>query len=521
MAHNIISFDQQKLLEGLDILFNATAPSLGPLAYAAGVDEGFRRRVLDDGVEIAKRIILEDKVQNFGANLVAEAARKTADEAGDSTTATIILAHALIHESFKLIETGIHPMSLRRGLEEGVALLIKEVDAIKTPVKGLAQTTQIATISCKDPKLGELVAKTIDEMGVDGIVTVEESKASQTYVDFQKGMRFESGYAHAAFVTHPETMETIYTSPKILVMDKAVSFEGLLPIFTEIQKKGLSLVIIAPAMDGRMGEFLIENKRKGAIQALYVNAPFAANFQKDFLQDIAILTGATYISLTEGGRIEDLKFSDLGECEKIISNKNSTLIIAGKGDQQVVQDRVQSLKSLIKETPSDFESEKLKERLAKLTTGVAVIKIGGATEVEMNERRERAIDAVAATKAALEDGIVMGGERTYFQLLQNLYQGNPKDFRGAELILWNALQKPFEQLLTNSGLNVGEYTEKLSHAHKDFGVDVTTGEIVNMINAGIIDPAKVVKCALRNAVSVAIQFILINVIITPGEPKKV
>ena len=249
MANNVISFDKSKLLEGLDILYKAVAPSLGPRGYTAAIDEVFRRRVVDDGVEIAKRIILEDKVQNLGANIVAEAAKKTADEAGDSTTATIILAHAIIHESFKLIATGVHPMSLRRGLEEGIELLVAEVDKIKTPVKGLEQTTQIATISCKDPKLGKLVAETIDEMGVDGIVTVEESKASETYVDYQKGMRFESGYAHQAFVTHQENMEAIYANPKILVMDRGVSFEGLLPLFSEVQKKGLSIVMIAPEMD--------------------------------------------------------------------------------------------------------------------------------------------------------------------------------------------------------------------------------------------------------------------------------
>jgi chaperonin GroEL len=487
--------------------------------------------VIDDGVEIAKRVILEDKVENFAANLVAEASRKTADEAGDSTTATIILAYHMIHEAFKLIETGVHPMSLRKGLEEGVELLVKEVDKIKTPVKGLAQTTQIATISCKDEVLGKLVAETIDSMGVDGIVTVEETTGSETYVEYQKGMRFESGYAHAAFVTHPENMESIYLNPKILIMDRAVSFEGLMPIFSDIQKKGLSIVIIAPGMDERMGEFLIENKRKGAIQALYINAPYSANFQKDFLQDLAILTGANYITLTEGSRIEDIKYEDLGEAEKIISNKNSTIVIQGKGDPTLIEERITSIKALLKNTPSDFENEKLRERLAKLTTGVAIIKVGGTTEVEMNERKERAIDAVAATKAAVEDGIVIGGERAYFQLenvLNSYYApkgilpgeyGNPNAL--AYTVLTTAIQKPFEQLMTNSGLNVGEYTEKMKHAKPGEGVDATTGEIVNMIEKGIIDPAKVVKCALRNAVSVAIQFMIINVVITPGdEPAK-
>jgi chaperonin GroEL len=483
--------------------------------------------VIDDGVEIAKRIILEDKVQNFGANTVAEAARKTADEAGDSTTATIILAHAIIHESLKLIQTGVHPMALRVGLEEGVELLVKEVDKIKTPIKGLEQSIQIATISCKDPKLGKLVAETIDEMGIDGIVTVEQSTASETYVDYQKGMRFESGYASKGFVTHPEQMESIYMNPKILIMDRCPTYQTLTPIFAEVKKKQLPLVIIAPEIDNELKAFLIANKSnpESPFLSLCINAPYAANFQKDFLQDLSILTGATYIALTEGARIEDIKFSDLGECEKIISSHNSTLIVEGKGDKEAVDTRIKSIRALVKDTPSDFDSAKLKERLAKLTSGVAVIKIGGATEVEMQEREERAIDAVAATKAALEDGIVIGGERAYFQIQNALDLTTPTGDTDANRILKKAIQKPFEQLLTNSGLDIGMFKYMLAYdnseyvKNKNMGIDVTTGEKVDMFEKGIIDPAKVVKSALRNAVSVAIQFLTVNVIITPPNDK--
>ncbi len=530
---NSISFDKKRLLEGVDLLYEAVAPSLGARAYTAALDEGFRRRVIDDGVLIAKYVLPEDKVQAFGASLIAESARRTADMAGDGTSATVILAHAIIHESLKLIDTGVHPMALRKGLEDGIKLLIDEVDKIKTPITGLAQAVEVATISCKDPVLGKLIAETIHAMGLDGIVTVEESTASETYVDYQKGMRFESGYAHAAFVTHPEQMEAIYTNPKILILDKAVSFEAFLgsqdAIFPLIQKKGQSIVIIAPSLDPNMGEFLIENKRKGSLRALYINAPYAANFQKDFLRDLAILTGAVYIPLTEGGRIEDVKYSDLGECEKITSSHNSTLIVGGQGSKKEINNRIQTIKTQIKSTPSDFETEKLRERLAKLTTGVAVIKVGGSTEVEMQERKERAIDAVAATKAALEDGIVPGGERAYINILktkqfvkERKYKNETEvqDVENANHILERALCKPFEQLLINSGLNVGEYRQKLAHKPYNLGVDVTTGEVVNMIEKGIIDPAKVIKCALKNSVSVAIQFLSINVIITPGEPVK-
>lgn len=521
MSFNKISFEKEKLVEGLDVLYEAVSKTLGPRSFTAGVDEVFRRRVLDDGVLVASRIILEDKVMNFGANIVAESAKKTADIAGDGTTATIILAHAIIHESLKLIDTGVHPMALRKPLEDGIELLIKEVDKIKTPINGLEQAIEVATISCKDPILGKLIAETIHEMSTDGIVEVDESTASETYVDYQKGMRFESGYAHTAFVTHPEQMEAIYTNPKILILDKAVSFEAFLgspdKIFPTIQRKGESIIIIAPSLDPNMGEFLIENKRKGSLRALYINAPYAANFQKDFLRDLAILTGAVYIPLTEGGRIEDVKYSDLGECEKIISSHNSTLIVGGQGSKKEINNRIQTIKTQIKSTPSDFETEKLRERLAKLTTGVAVIKVGGSTEVEMQERKERAIDAVAATKAALEDGIVPGGEMAYFKIMDSL-----KDNTDANRILRKAITKPFEQLLTNSGLDVGEYREKIRTTKtKNAGIDVTTGEVVDMIAVGIIDPSKVVKSALKNSVSVAIQFLSINVIITPGDtPKK-
>lgn len=515
---NMISFDRARLLRGVDILYDVVSKTLGARAFTGLLFDGLKSKMYDDGVELAKRVILEDSVEAAGAILVSEAARKTADEAGDGTTATIILSHALIHESLKLIATGIHPMSLRKGLEEGVQLLIESVDTIKIPVTTKEQTTQIATISCKDPQLGTLIADTIEEMGENGIVTVEESRASETYVDYQKGMRFESGYAHTAFVTHPDTMETIYNNPKVLIIDKAISFEGLLPLFSEIQKKGESLVIIAPTMENRMGEFLIENKKKGAIQALYINAPFAANFQKDFLVDLATLTGATYIPLTEGGRIEAITYSDLGECKKIISNRNSTIVIDGAGGKQAIESRIMSIKALLKATPSDFDTAKLQERLAKLTTGVAVIKVGGQTEVEMDERRERAIDAVAAVKAALEDGIVPGGERAYFALQQSIEYSSDKNARA---ILSNAIEQPFNQLLINAGLDVGMYRERLNNTKlKHAGVDVTNGVIVNMLDAGIIDPAKVVKYALRNSVSVAIQFILNHVIITPGEPVK-
>ncbi len=394
-------------------------------------------------------------------------------------------------------------------------------------------------------------------------MTVEESQASETYVDFQKGMRFESGYAHPAFVTHPEQMEAVYVNPKILIMDKGVSFEGLLNLFKEVTEKGLSLVIIAPSLDQRMGEFLIENKRKGDIRALYINAPYASNFQKEFLQDLAVLTGATYIPLTEGGRIEDIKFSDLGECEKIVSTHNSTIIVNGKGDKSSIDNRITQVKTLLKSTAADFDSSKLQERLAKLTTGIAVVKVGGSTQVEMQERMERAIDAVAATKAALEDGIVIGGERAYFQILPVLdKQYDPKfifskesgltkkdikkyesggdilvngdvsktttwleplskDTIRAFEILKLALQKPFEQLLTNSGLDIGMYKERLLNSKKEMGVDVTNGAVVDMVVNGIIDPAKVVKCALRNAVSVAIQFLIIHATIAPGDVKEV
>lgn len=509
---NIVSFDKQKLITGLDTLFAAVASTLGPRAFAAGIDEVFRRRVVDDGVIIAKRIILEDKVENFGANLVAEAASKTADEAGDGTTATIIMAHAIIHEALKRIATGAHPMHLRQGLEEGIALLIKEIDVIKTPITGVEQATQIATISCKDPVLGALVAKTIDEMGEDGLVTTEESSASETTVDYQKGMRFESGYASAGFVTIPEKMESVYKNAKILIIDKCPSYQALTLLLTEVKKQQMPLVIIAPQIDDELKAFLLANKAnpQSPFHSLCINAPYAANFQKDFMQDVALFTGANYIALTEGARIEGLTFTDLGTCEKIISTHNSTVIIGGKADEKLLKERIASIKTLIRTTPSDFASDKLKERLAKLTSGVAVIKVGGSTEVEMKERLERTVDAVAATKAALSDGIVIGGERVYF-LIQHVLDRTVE----AHSILLKALAEPFNQLLTNSGLSIGEYTEKLRHS-SDSGVDVTTGLTVDLIAEGIIDPASVAKSVLRNAVSVAIQFLLIHVIIVPG-----
>jgi chaperonin GroEL len=511
---NFVSFKKEDLIVGLDILYDAVAPSLGPRAYAAAIDEGFRRRVLDDGAEIARRIILEDKVQNFGANTVAQAARKTADEAGDSTTATIILAHAIIHESMKLVATGVHPMSLRKGLEDGIKSLVAEIDNIKRSLEDDEQQNRVAVVSCKDETLGKLISETITKMGVEGIVRAEESLQPETYVEFQEGMRFESGYANSNFITNPDTMEAVFLNPKILILDKPLSYEPFLPLFTEIQKQGLSLVIVAPEIDERMREFLVDNKKKGTLQSLYVNAPYSANVQRDFLQDLAVFTGAKYIALREGMRVEDISFANLGDCDQVVSNHNSSIIIGGKGDPEDIQRTIIGIKQLIKNTPSDFETEKLRERLAKLTSGVAIIKVGGTTDVEMLERKERVIDALAATRAAIEDGIVPGGETVYLRIKSAL---DSLEDTNARLVLQRAIEKPFEQLLSNSGLSVGEYKERLSHAKQGMGVDVTSGELVDMVKKGIVDPAKVVKCALQNAVSVAIQFLLINVIIAPGD----
>lgn len=524
MANTILfgKLAQEKILEGIQVLADATASTLGPRGRNVGIakvgqnGEVFENIIVHDGVTVTKHVILDDPAANFGASILREAAQKQVQEAGDGTTLSIILSHAILTEAFKITAAGVNPMSLRAGLEDGVAQLITELDKISQPVETLEQKIQVATISAEDAELGRIVAETIDQMGVDGIVTCEESKSVQTEVEIQEGMQLDMGYSNQYFVTNPQTMEATLENARVLVTDKEINnLLGLEGLLTRFYQEGRSLLIIAPHFGVEAQELLITNKLQGKLKVLTIRAPSFGDNQKSLLNDIAIMTGAKMITSEAGHEFKDLKMEDLGITEYVSANKQTSILSGGGGKKEQIDARVEAIKEQIKEEDQDFLRAKLEERLAKLTNGVAMIKVGGQTEIEMKERRERVLDAIEATKAAIREGIVPGGETTFLSIREVL-EGDDS----AITILRNALLKPFEKLMANAGFDPGEMREALKKYSEEDGVDVTDGKIKNMIESGIIDPTAVLKGALRNALSVSVQLLTTGVVIVPIPEKK-
>jgi len=519
----IINFNQKafkKLLKGSNILAKAVGTTLGSRGRCVGIDKGYEHIILHDGVSVAKAIELSDPTENLGVKIVREAAQKQVMAVGDGTTAVTILSDEIIKECYKLISAGINPMSLRKGLESGRDKLVAELDKITTPIKG-EMLKQVATISAEDEELGELVASVLEKTGIDGIVTIEESKGADTWVDYQEGMQFGKGYCSHLFINNPDTEESTIENPYILVTDKSVNdVMELAPLFTDMSKQNLNnLVIIAPEIGGTALPSLITTKMKGAANILCIHAPEAGEKQKLYLQDIAVLTGATFISQQANMKLEDLEIKDLGRADRITSDKYTTIIVGGKGIKEDIQDRVEGIKKAMENETSEWELAKLKERQAKLTNGVAVIRVGGSTEVEMKERKERVDDAVHATKASMIDGIVPGGEIIYEKISHVLDTNN-----FGERILKEAIKRPFNTLIKNAGYDAGEMRTLVSISKLDnAGVDVNDGEIKDMVKEGIIDPTSVVKQAIINSVSVAIQLQSIGATIVnemPSVPQK-
>lgn len=507
-----------KMLRGADIMADAVSSTLGPIsslvaiAKATPKGEVYERVCLKDGVSVARAIELEDEDENMGAQLLKQASQKQVDQVGDGTTAVMILAQAILHECSPLIETGVKAMTLRRGLEEGTEKMVKELERLAIPMKTKEQSQHIATISSEDEELGILVANAVDKMGVEGVIAVEESKNQETSVEFQEGMQFDQGYAHPYFVTNPERMEAVLDDGYILVTDKPIySLVELQGVLNQVLQGNKKLVVMSPEFGTDALSLFLQNKMDGKLLVLCIKAPSFGENQKNILQDIALLTGAKYVTEAAGHSFEDVTLEDLGRVESITSTKSQTILSAGK-ENKYIKSRITALRKLIKEETSDFDKSKLEERLAKLTSGVCVIKVGGQTEVEMKERRERVLDAVAATTAAQESGIVPGGEVIYLQIRNEL--GNSQ----TDQILYKALEKPFTKLIENAGLNAGQYMERVLHIQGKIdhvGVNVMNGELRDMIREGIIDPVAVPINALRNAVSVSIQIMTSNVVITP------
>src|SRR3990167_4384157 len=461
MNYTDIKFDSEaseKLLKGIKTLARAVSSTLGPKGRNVAIDRVNDYIVLHDGVETARAIFLEDKHEDLGAKILKEAAKKTVDSCGDGTTATIILAEAIVTESMKIVAAGENPMTIRRSLEDARDKVLEYLDSIAKPVKTLEEKIQVATISAEDERLGELIAKTIDEMGVDGIVTVDESKSSETIVEKQTGMQFDKGYISPYFITDPGKMEATVEDTYILIGDKNLSVgQHLTTFLEEFSKVSNKLVVIAPDVTDTALQVLVVNKVRGIGSISAVKAPLFGEKQKSILQDMCVLTGATLISDDAGMSWQNATLDMAGHADRITSTVDSTLIVGGKGDLQLIGERIKSLKEALKKESSPFEQEKLRERIAKLTNGVAIIRVGGDTEVEMKNRKESVKDAVLATKAAIEEGIVPGGE---IALLSARFALRDNSSLGGKILI-KALQAPFKKLVENAGYDAGEKMAEL------------------------------------------------------------
>jgi len=521
----ILKFDseaREKLLKGINILTDAVATTLGPKGRNVAIDKKWGPpSVVHDGVTVAKEIELEDPFENMGAQLIKEAASKTNDVAGDGTTTATILAQAIVSEGLKNIQAGANPMILKRGIETAVATLVTELSRMSKKVTTQEEVAQVATISAANSQIGNLIAASLDKVGKDGVVTVEEGRTIEMTVDYKEGMEFDKGYVSPYFVTDSDRMEAHLEDPYILITDKKISaaadFVPFLEKFVQVSK---DLVIIADDVEGEALTLLVLNKLRGSFNVLAIKAPGFGDRRKEQLEDIAILTGGRVIAEETGEKFESVEVTDLGRAGRVTSSKDNSLIVDGKGEKRKIDARINQIKRELSTNDSEFDREKLQERLAKLTGGVAVIVVGAATEVELKEKKERVIDAVAATKAAIEEGIVPGGEVALIRagkVLDSLkLEGEEKT--GVEIVR-RAILQPFNRLMENAGLNAGMMLRDVIDAKNNFGVDANDGKVKDLVLAGIIDPVKVTRTALQNAASVAVMGMTTHVLITDAPEK--
>ncbi|OGK13591.1 chaperonin GroL [Candidatus Roizmanbacteria bacterium RIFCSPHIGHO2_02_FULL_37_15] len=514
---------RQHLAKGVNILAKAVVTTLGPRGRNVALDRKWGApNVVHDGVSVAKEVELEDPFENMGAQLVKEAASKTNDVAGDGTTTSTLLTQTMVNYGLKNITAGANPMILKKGIEMAVLEVVTQVKKMskKVSISNEEEIVQIATISAADQQIGILIAEAIKKVGKDGVVTVEEGKGLQMEIQYKEGMEFDRGYASAYFVTDPEKMVAEIEEPYVLITDKKISaVSDLLPFLEKFVKVSKNLVIIADEVEGEALATLVVNKLRGTFNALVVKAPGFGDRRKEMLEDIAILTGGSVISEDLGKKIENIEVDDCGRADKVWSDKENCRIIGGKGDTAKIKARVAQIRREINESTSDFDKEKLQERLAKLSGGVAVINVGAATEVEMKEKKERVNDAVAATKAALEEGIVAGGGVALLQARRVLPDLKKKmDFDEEKTgvdIVYRSLAEPLKMIAANAGADAGWVLRKVEETKdSDYGFDALTLEFGSMFKRGIIDPAKVVRSALENASSVAVMVLTTEALIT-------
>ncbi len=517
---------RQSLVRGVNILARAVVTTLGPKGRNVALDKKWGApNIVHDGVTVAKEIELEDAFENMGAQLVKEAASKTNDVAGDGTTTATLLAQSIINTGFKNVTAGANPMILKAGMEKGVEVVVKEIGKMAKKVQD-TDVTKVATISAQDQKIGSLIAEALNKVGKDGVVTVEEGKGLELSIDYREGMEFDKGYASAYLVTNPDKMEAEIESPYILITDKKISaLNELLPFLENLVKVSKNLVIIADEIEGEALATLVVNKLRGTFNTLAIKAPGFGDRRKEMLEDIAILTGGTVISEDVGRKFDSVTIEDCGRADKVWADKETSRIIGGKGEVAKIKSRIAQIRRAIEETTSDFDKEKLQERLAKLSGGVAVINVGAATEIEMKDRKERVIDAVAATKAALEEGIVPGGGVALLRARKALLKLKAgltlEDEKVGIDILYSALADPLRWIAKNAGADEGWILNKVEESKiTDFGFNVMTMEFGSMLLAGIVDPAKVTRSAVQNAASVGMMVLTTEALITDLPEKK-
>ncbi|MBQ6820463.1 MAG: chaperonin GroEL [Clostridium sp.] len=506
------SEDARKSMQvGVDTLADTVKVTLGPKGRNVVLDKKFGAPLItNDGVSIAREIELEDPYENMGAQLVKEVATKTNDVAGDGTTTATLLAQAIIREGLKNVTAGANPILIRNGIKLAVDKAVEEIKKISKPVNGKEDIARVAAISAADEEVGKLISDAMEKVGNEGVITVEESKSMGTELDVVEGMQFDRGYVSAYMVTDTEKMEAILDNPFILIVDKKISnIQEILPILEQIVQQGKKLLIIAEDVEGDAMTTLVVNKLRGTFTCVAVKAPGFGDRRKEMLQDIAILTGGTVISEELGIDLKEVSLNMLGQCESIKVTKETTTIVNGKGNSEAIKERVGQIRSQIEETSSEFDKEKLTERLAKLAGGVAVIKVGAATETELKEKKLRIEDALAATKAAVEEGIVPGGGAAYANIINevNTVTSNVPDTQVGINIIVRALEEPMRQIATNAGLEGSVIIEHVKKCEAGIGYDALNNEYVNMIKAGIVDPTKVTRSALQNAASVASTFL--------------
>ena len=518
---------RKSLMKGIDVVAKAVVTTLGPKGRNVALDKKWGApNIVHDGVSVAKEIDLKDPFENMGAQLVKEAASKTNDAAGDGTTTSTLLAQMITKTGMKNIAAGANPMLVKKGIEKAVAAVVAELKKNTKPIKNKEEITQVATVSAGDAEIGAKIAEALDKVGRDGVVTVEEGKGLTIDIEYKEGMEFDRGYASAYLVTNPEKMEAEVEDAYILLTDKKISaIADLLPFLEKFVKVSKNLVIVADEVEGEALATLVVNKLRGTFNILAIKAPGFGDRRKEMLEDIATLAGGVVISEDTGRNFENIEVTDLGRADKVWADKDNARIIGGKGDKNTIKARVVLLKRQIEETDSDFDREKLEERLAKLSGGVAQINVGAATEIELNEKKERVKDAVGATKAAIEEGILPGGEVAllYARRILDTLKADNDDERVAKDIVYSALEEPLRWLVKNSGEDDGFIVRKIEEANdKDYGYNVLTGKFGSMTKAGILDPLKVTRFALQNAASVAMMVLTTETLVTdlPEEKKE-